>query len=147
MKVAVFIRMMAGGSFWDLAIAFINIGMSNVHKIIAICLVAADNVLKLQDFPDANNIEGFKYIAIGFATSRKVVNPLPGCVAALYGICVAIEKPRRALNPLKYFCGKSFFCVPVQAVVDHCYRFVVVSIICAGATHDNLCLKISNIGQ
>ena len=31
--------------------------------------------------------------------------------------------------------------------MDHCYRFVAVSIICAGATPDNLCLKVSNIGE
>ena len=145
-KLAVFLRMMAGGIYWDLALAF-NLGRSTVHKIFALCLVATDSVLELQDYPAKGDVDGFKEIAKRFATSRKTVNPLPGCIGAVDGICVSIQKPRRSLNPLKFYCRKGFFAVPVQAAVDHCYRFVAVSIICAGATNDRLCLRVSNIGE
>lgn len=47
-------------------------------------------MMKLKEFPHANDIEGFKDIAVRIATSRKVINPLPGCIGALDGIFIAI---------------------------------------------------------
>ena len=85
-----------------------NVGRSTVQKIITFGLVATDSVLELQDYPAKGDVEWFKGIAKGFATSRKTVNPLPSCIGAVDGIGVSIHKPRRSVNHLKFFCRKDF---------------------------------------
>lgn len=145
-KVAIFLCMMAGGSYHDLALLF-GIAECTVYKIFRDCLKTAEEVLDWAVLPDASDIEEFKHRALSFAWSRKKRNPLPGCVGAIDGIHVKLERPAKKHGPRQFYSRKGFFSIPVQAMVDHKYRFVACSAICKGSTHDSVALRLSIIGR
>lgn len=145
-RVAVFLRMMAGASYHDLMLVY-RIGRSTVYSLFDQVLQVASQVLTWENFPKAENDDAFKERAQGFSWSRAVRNPLPGCVGAVDGIHIQIEKPPNKHHPKQFFSRKGYFSIPVQALVDSCYRFVAGSAVCKGSTHDSVALDISHIGR
>lgn len=143
-KIASFLRVMAGGSVIDVGIAF-DIGESAVYQYFESVLGILERVLSLAAFPKSEL--QLQLAAIDFSTSRPMPNPLPGCIAAVDGIAIPILKPPESMNPLNYYCRKGFFSIAVQAIVDARYRFIAISAVCTGATHDSTALSVSNIGR
>lgn len=138
--------MMAGGSYLDLMVAY-GVGRTTVYDVFSTVMGAASKRLAWQHFRKTDDERGFWMRALEFTESRKLSNPLPGCVGAVDGIHIKIEKPWNKFNPLQFFCRKGFFSIPVQAMVDASYRFIASSAICKGATHDSVALDLSHIGK
>lgn len=141
-RIAIFLRMMAGGSVHDIANTF-RVSESTCYKTFDIMLDVILTLLPFQDLPETE--EELIAKAAEFSESRPVSNPLLGCIGSIDGIAIAIEKPPEGYNPLHFYNRKGYFALPVQAVVDADYRFIAVSITCSGSTHDALCYKLSNI--
>eukprot|EP00171_Calliarthron_tuberculosum_P005627 IDg5627t1 len=76
--------------------------------------------------------------ATSFVTSRRVTNPLKGCTEAVDGILIKIDKPFDVPDPAQYYNRKGYHAIPVQAIVDHRYRFRYMSATCVGSTHGAL---------
>lgn len=78
-----------------------------------------------------------------FKTSRPKDSPFDGCIGALDGIEIPIEKRRNVSNPAAYYNRKRFYAIPVQAMVDSDYRFISFSANCVGSTHDSIAHAMS----
>lgn len=144
LKLGIFLRVMAGGSPWDVSLAF-RVGRTTVYAVHEELLLVLDKQLGFQNLPTTD--EELKKAALQFTESRGPTNPLPGCVAAVDGLLIQIEKPEPRCNPREFFTRKGFYAVPVQAVVDSHNRFIACSAICAGSTHDSVALELSSIGK
>jgi DDE superfamily endonuclease len=66
---------------------------------------------------------------------------------AVDGIAVKILKPPDNENPAGYYCRKGFYAIPVQAVVDSDYKFMYMSAVCVGSTHDSVAWAVSKLGM
>lgn len=141
---AVAIRMLAGGSTHDIALAF-DIGFSTVYTYLHSVVDSISNRIHLDSIP--TNERELRTSALKFATSRPSVNPLPGCVGAIDGITIAIERPQKIYNPSAFYCRKGYYAIPVQGLVNSEYKFAAMSAFCTGSTHDSAALKMSNIGK
>ncbi len=86
-------------------------------------------------------------LAKDFQISRRVPNPLFGCVGALDGIAIEISKPKDDYFPRKFYCRKGVYAIPVQAVVSSSYKFMYMSVTCAGSTHYSVALGLSSLGR
>ena len=89
-KVAIALRWLAGGSYLDLRMLF-KVQTSTIYAVVHEVLVSINARLSIV-FP-RNDEESRKRISAGFITSRNGGSPLVGCVGALDGISIAIQKP------------------------------------------------------
>ena len=97
-------------------------------------------------FPDTlQNDEKLKVLADEFKSSRRTISPLTGCIGALDGICIKIKQPDSHHGPAGFYCRRGYYAVPVQALVDSRYRFLMASAICKGSTHDSLAHSVSSL--
>jgi hypothetical protein len=110
------LRILAGASYHDLMMLF-HLGRSTIFGICFRTVPAITKRLRLSGIP-LDNEDLLNEIATGFAHSRDGGSPLFGCVGAVDGIAIKIQKPHDEDNPASYFCRKGFYSVPVQAVVD-----------------------------
>jgi hypothetical protein len=94
-----------------------------------------------------DNISRLSKLSLEFSESRLHSNPLVGCVGAVDGIAVKIAKPRDHFVPRIYYCRKGFYSAPFQAIVDGRYRFLSLSSVVCGSTHDSLAFRASFIGE
>lgn len=143
-KVAVFLRMMAGGSYLDMPTSY-RIGTSSAHAIFNSVLEAVNRRIQLPGLPKSR--AALKIMSDEFKTSRVPHSPLSGCVGALDGIAIKIKKPADTLRPKEYFCRKHFFALPVQALVNAKYQFIDYSARTVGSTHDSLSHAVSGLGR
>ena len=68
--------------------------------------------------------------ALEFKISRKRGSPFDGCVGALDGIAIPLEKPRHVPNPASFYNRKGYYALLVQAVVDaRCRSFLFLHIV------------------
>ena len=141
-KLAVFLKIMAGSEQEDVANVF---GSSTVPVIFGECLEAIAGTLRFHPFP--TTMDEFKESAIRFACSRSFNNPLPGCIGALDGIAIALARPRRIYNPSAFYNRKGYYAIPVQAIVDSDCRFMAISVLCVGSTHDSLAFDVSHMSR
>ena len=142
--VAIFLRMMAGGAVHDIC-ALYRVGPSTCYKWFGTLLDVVCERLPLNGIPTEE--KELRAMAVNFAESRPHSNPLPGCVAALDGIQIAIDKPREDMNPLHFFSRKGFFALTLQAIVDSDYRFLSCSSLAVGGTHDSLAFRLSSLSS
>ena len=72
---------------------------------------------------------------------------LKNCVGALDGIAVGILDPAHGAvpNPPTYYNRKGFFSLNVQAMCDSEYRFLYVSSVNPGSTHDSTAFGMSSL--
>ncbi len=90
-----------------------------------------------------NKPVALEMLAAEFHSSRKPVNPLCGCIGALDGIAIAIQKPPDEYVPRNFYCRKGIYALPVQAMVDARNRFVYMTSQCVGSTHDFVAFHVS----
>lgn len=148
-KLAITLRMLAGGSYLDLALLY-EMGQSTAHVIFHQVVDEWINDKRLVD------INGMKYIsdegrmtkvALGFA---QITNgALCGCIGALDGWIVKIQRPTKKRdkcpNPSSYYSRKGYYGINVQAIVDSKKRILFRSILTRGAEHDSTAFKSSNL--
>jgi len=141
---AVTLRILAGGSCLDLQRLY-GICKSTLYNVFhATC----ELLIELIPFPGLSSNGGkLNGISFGFKSSRRLPNPLTGCVGALDGISIKICKPLRHERPAAYFCRKGFYSLPVQALVDSEYRFLSFSARCVGSAHDSMAHSVSSLAE
>jgi hypothetical protein len=64
---------------------------------------------------------GLHCLALAFRTSRQPPKPLHGCVGAVDGICIEIQKLADEYAPRCFYCSKAIYAIPAQALVDAKY--------------------------
>jgi hypothetical protein len=142
-RLGIALRMLAGASYIDVFFAFKvspAAAYANTHRVVR----RINEALALPGVPFRDDRK-LQRMARAFTQSRA--SPLFGCVGALDGILIPIRKPRDDLCPRKYFCRKGYYALPVQVVCDSSYRFLFMSALTAGATHDNLAFSVSNLSE
>ena len=124
-KVAAGLRMMAGGSYLDIAPLF-YIGGNWVHDIFREFVgwvLVTFNFTLYRDILDCNWTR-CKQTADAFA--QKTDGKFWGCIGALDGLAVRIKCPSQRMvpDPGNYFCRKGFYAFNVQAICDAGLCFV-----------------------
>lgn len=144
MRLSITLRWLAGGSYLDLAMAH-HVSVSSVYNHIDNTISAIDTVLRLH-FP-YNDKTWLERSSLGF--SRNGRSPISGCCAALDGIAIKIAEPasRDVPNPSTYYNRKGFFALNIQALCDSSYRFLFVSALTPGSTHDSTALSMSSLSS
>ena len=141
-RLAVTLRLLAGGSYCDLVLAY-QIQKSTIYSIVNSTCRALNERLRLKGFPETT--AELQEIANKFQTSRNPISPLSGCVGALDRICVKVKKPSKKENPAQFYSRKGFHAIPVQALCDSSYIFRFCSALCTGSTHDALACSVSGL--
>jgi DDE superfamily endonuclease len=138
-RLAVALRILAGASYVDVYFAFrvsVATAYANTHYIAGI-------IQKAFALPGIPFSEETKLASMARAFTQSRRSPLFGCMGALDGILIPIQKPPDHLSPRKYFCRKGYYAIPLQVVCDSSYRFLFLSGRTAGATHDSLAYSVS----
>jgi hypothetical protein len=142
-RLAMALRMLAGASYVDVFFAFKvsqAAAYANTHYVVGLIRKA----FALPGIPLSDETK-LAEMARAFTQSRK--SPLFGCIGALDGILIPIQKPPDHLSPRKYFCRKGYYALPLQVVCDSSYRFLFMSGRTAGATHDSLAFSVSALWE
>ena len=144
-RLAITIRMLAGGSYHDQMMCW-GVGRSMTFRVFLETLKAVNMEFKMPGLP-LNEESKLQCLANGFQASRNRLNPLYGCVGALDGIAIAIRKPPDEYMPRNFYCRKGMYALPVQAVVDSTMRFLYMSCRCTGSTHDATAFDVSDLAE
>ena len=144
-RLAVTLRMLAGGSYHDQMLSF-NLGRSTVFQIFHDTISAIVKTLKMPGVP-LHDVDKLMELSTRFNESRQNPSPLFGCVGALDGISIAIQKPPDEYVPRNFYCRKGMYAMPVQAIVDSRYRFLYMSCRCVGSTHDSVAFHVSSMAR
>jgi len=144
MRLSITLRWLAGGSYLDLAAAH-HQSISSVYLHIGTTINAIDKLLTLR-FP-YDDEQWLQESSRGFTRNER--SPIEGCVAALDGIAVKIAEPslRDVPNPSTYYNRKGFFALNIQALCDSSYRFLYVSALTPGSTHDSTAFSMSALAS
>jgi hypothetical protein len=143
-KLAIALRLLAGGTYLDLSFIFI-IGESYVHQIFFDVLnnwILDDRLVKINGVNYCKDEARMQAVALDFArASGGVIN---GCIGALDGWIVKINKPTKSdgvSNPKSFYSRKGFYGISVQAIVDSKKQILFRSIESRGAEHDSSAFK------
>ena len=142
--VAIFLRMMAGGAVHDIC-ALYGAAPSTCYKWFNELLDVVCKRMPLDAVP--SDERKLRRMSVKFAESRPHSNPLPGCIGALDGIQVVIEKPHADMNPLHFYSRKGFYALTVQDIVDSDYRFLSCSSLTVGRAYDALAFRLSSLNS
>eukprot|EP00171_Calliarthron_tuberculosum_P002445 IDg2445t1 len=145
LRLAITLRLLSGGSYLDQMISF-HVGRSTVFAVFKETVLAIMKVLKMPGVP-LTNFEKLLQLANDFQNSRVCPSPIRGCIAAIDGIAIGIQKPPDEYMPRNFFCRKGKFALPVQACVDSNYRFLTMSCVCVGSTHDSVAFSVSGLAN
>lgn len=137
-KVALSLRMLAGGSYLDLVPLF-AVSTTGLYKIFK---AFTQWVLASFDFPlvtwiRTGNWDALHQLALQFAESSNGV--FMGPFGAIDGTAVKIKCPTftEVPDPGNYFCRKGFCALNVQAMCDRLKRFIWCFPSNKGSTHDS----------
>lgn len=137
-KMAVCLRLLAGGSYLDLVPLF-SIATSYVYQVFGTFL---GWMLLAFEFPlvrwlRERNWEALNVLANGFAEKSNGV--FHGPFGALDGLALRIRSPtlKEVADPGNYYCRKGFYALNVQAICDKWKRFLWVYPTNKGSTHDS----------
>jgi hypothetical protein len=137
-KVALSIRLLAGGSYLDLMPLF-DVSTPRIYVILDEFL---DWVLTAFSFPLVRRLQQ-KDCQILSSTARKFSfgsnGAFSGIIGALDGIAIRIRAPplTEVSDPGNYYCRKGFFALNVQAICDRSKRFLWCYPSNKGSTHDS----------
>jgi hypothetical protein len=140
-RLAMALRMLAGASHVDVFFAFKvsqAAAYANTHYVVG--LIHKAFALPGTPFSDETKLAE---MARAFTQSRK--SPLFGCIGALDGILVPMQKTPDHQSLRKYFCRKGYYALPLQVVCDSSNRFLFMSGRTAGSTHDSLAFSVSTL--
>ena len=124
-KVALSLRLLAGGSYLDLMPLF-DVSVASIYYIFDEFL---EWVLTAFEFPLVKYIQEEDHGALAaiaelFSYGSNWV--FSGIIGALDGIAIRIRCPKlcKVCDPGNYFCRKGFFALNVQAICDRSKRFL-----------------------
>jgi DDE superfamily endonuclease len=143
-RLALTIRILSGASYLGMMMLF-RIAKSTVYEAFHSTIASITKRLAMPGLPSTYG--ELQRIAQDFAISRQPLNPLQGCVGAVDGICIEIQKPADEYGPRDFYCRKGMHAIPAQAVVDAKYRFLYLSAKCAGSTPDAIAWESSSLGM
>lgn len=145
-KVAICIRMLAGGSYLDL-IPMFDVCKSSLYHIFADFL---DWILSTFEFPLVGWLrkqqwEVLEFLANQFAERSNGV--FYGPFGAVDGLAVRIKCPKEkeVPDPGNYYCRKGFYALNVQAICDKKKRFLWSFPSNKGSTHDSAAFSASRL--
>jgi DDE superfamily endonuclease len=145
-KVAISIRMLAGGSYLDLVPLF-DVSTSHLYNIFDQFL---SWVLKALEFPLVSwlrerNWEALTHLANMYAEKSNGV--FYGPFSGLDGLAVRVKCPTEdeVPDPGNYFCRKGFYALNVQAICDRNKRFLWCYPSNKGSTHDSAAFSSSRL--
>jgi DDE superfamily endonuclease len=145
-KVAISIRMLAGGSYLDLVPLF-EVSTSHLYSIFHTFLAW---MLKTFQFPLVpllrdRNWPAINQLADAYAEKSNGVFFGPFC--ALDGVAVRVKCPteREVPDPGNYYCRKGFYALNVQAICDMSKRFLWCYPSNKGSTHDSMAFTSSKL--
>lgn len=144
-KLALTLRLLAGGSYLDLALLFetgFTYAIDIFHDVIEKWILD-DRLVKISGIDYCSDIDRMEKVAFEFSRgSNGVIN---GCIGAIDGWIVKIIKPSKTRdgvkNPASFFSRKGFFGINVQAIVDKKKRILYRQILSRGAEHDSTAFK------
>jgi DDE superfamily endonuclease len=145
-KVALSLRMLAGGSYLDIVVLF---GIKTTH-IYNIFHQFISWVLKTFRFPlvpwlREGNWNQLEQLANLFAEKSNGV--FYGTFSSLDGIAIRVSSPRMSEvpGPGNYYCRKGFYALNVQAICDKRKRFLWCYPTNKGSTHDSAAFANSKL--
>lgn len=148
-KLALTLRLLAGGSYLDLALLF-EVGFSTAYEIFHKVIkdwILDDRLVKINGIDYCEDDERMSKVALDFATASNGI--LNSCIGAIDGWIVKIRKPSitkdlfNMSEPGTYFSRKGFYGINVQAIVDRKKHILYRNIINRGAEHDSTAFKNS----
>ena len=148
-KLAVTLRMLAGGSYLDLFLIY-ELFHTYPYKILHETIehwICNDEVICINGERYLNDLDHMKDVAKGFEENCRC-GSFHGCIGALDGWLVKIKRPGLNDNvtcPGDFFSRKGFFAINCQVIVDRYKRVLYKSILCRGAEHDSSAFKASDI--
>ena len=143
-KVAITLRMLAGGSYLDLGLVF-GTGSTYPYAIfrkVILDWICQDWLVDLSGIRYCQDDERMRAVANDFADRSR--NLFSGCIGALDGWIVKIKKPSKrdeVKDPKSFYSRKGFYGISVQAIVDSKKRVIFRSIESRGAEHDSTAFK------
>ena len=146
-KLALALRLLAGGSYLDLSLLF-ETGSSYAYTIFHDVLedwILRNRLVNINGVDYFSNDQAMCDVALQFARSSN--GTLNGCIGTIDGQIVKITRPRvkdGIENPGSFFSRKGFYSVNVQCIVDKKKRILWRSIQSRGAEHDSTAFKNSN---
>jgi hypothetical protein len=110
-RLRIFLRILGAASYLDLTLAF-TVGPSTVYQIFAskLHVVRATEALCMPGVPIVDD-EKMRSLAEEFRCTRAPCSPSWGCIGALNGIALAINKPAEKYFPRHYYARQGFFCI------------------------------------
>lgn len=145
-KLALTLRLLAGGSYLDLGLLF-EIGTSYAYEIFHDVIenwIMDDRLVNISGVDYVSDDDAMSRVALQFArASQGTIN---GCIGAIDGWVVKIKRPQRrdgVFNPASFYSRKGYFGINVQAIVDKKKRILYRSILSRGAEHDSTAFKNS----
>ena len=141
-RVGMAIRVLAGGSPLDLMQLF-HIPRRTIDEIVHDVISVFGLRLKMPGVP--TTYEECRYLSNAMRQSRRETSPFHGCLGAVDGIAVRINKPPENDLPRDFRSHKGFFALPLLCLVDGNYRILAFSLRCVGATNDSLSFAVSNL--
>ena len=147
-KLALVLRMLAGGSYLDLSLLY-EIAPNAVYRIFHDVIknwILDDRLVKISGIDYVSDEERLEKVALEFARSSNGL--FNGCIGAIDGWIVKIKKPSLSddvLNPSSFYSRKGFFGLNVVAIVDRKKRIRYRVIKLRGAKHDSTALKNSKL--
>jgi hypothetical protein len=145
-KVAISLRLLAGGSYLDLMPLF-DVSVSCIYVIFDEFLgwVLAAFDFPLRQFLHDENWCALENIAEPFSYSSD--GAFRGIIGALDGLAVRIRSPQltEVSDPGNYYCRKGFFALNVQAICDRSRKFIWCYTSNKGSTHDSMAFSNSRL--
>jgi len=146
LKVAISLRILAGGSYLDLVPLF-GISSTHLYNVFGIFL---EWILQTFDFPllrllRERNWDAMNELANAFG--EKTDGVFWGPFAAIDGLAVRIKSPKAsdARDPSNYWCRKGFYALNVQAICDRHKYFLWCYPANKGSTHDSAAFSASKL--
>lgn len=150
-KLAITLRLLAGGSCCDLAVIF-DISHQCCNKIM---LHVLRNWINNANLGNVNineyleNVDAMKKVSEGF--SKRLNGILKGAIGAIDGWLVRIERPSCQRDKIKhassFFSRKGFYALNVQVIVDDEKRASWMSYSNRGSSHDSSCFKDTRLHE
>ena len=143
-RLAITLRMLAGGSYLDLGIIF-GTGSTHPYAIfrqVVMNWICDDRLVDISGVEYCKDKDRMNAVAMDFADGSNHL--FSGCIGAVDGWIVKIQKPRKkdgVLNPKSFYSRKGFYGLSVQAIVDKKKRVLFRSIESRGAEHDSTAFK------
>ena len=149
-KLAITLRLMAGGSFLDIA-ALYCCGYSYTNEIFHSVVdkwICNDDVIKFEGLDYINNVPLMMENARDFSNTGCHYGILSSVIGSIDGWLVKICHPKKSDmvgDITSFYCRKGFYAANVQAIVSKKKLVLWQSIICRGAEHDSNALKKSSL--